>query len=53
MHKSIIERHNKLTPLTETEIKIIATATRLFLEQGFSVTTHRQIAKNRALVSEL
>ena len=45
MLKSIIERHNKLTPLTETEIKIIGTAKRLFLEQGFSVTTHRQIAK--------
>lgn len=44
MLNSIIERHSKLTPLTETEIKIIATATRLFLEQGFSVTTHRQIA---------
>ena len=45
MLNSIIERHNKLTPLTETEIKIIGTATRLFLEQGFSATTHRQIAK--------
>ncbi|MBE7037858.1 MAG: TetR/AcrR family transcriptional regulator [Ruminococcaceae bacterium] len=42
---SIIERHNKLTPLSETEIKIISTATRLFLNQGFSMTTHRQIAK--------
>ena len=45
MLKSIIERHNKLTPLTETEIKIVGTASRLFLEQGFSATTHRQIAK--------
>ena len=45
MLNSIIERHNKLTPLTETEIKIIGTATRLFLEKGFSATTHRQIAK--------
>lgn len=47
--KSIVERHNKLTPLTKTEIKIIGTATRLFLEQGFSVTTHRQIAKESGL----
>lgn len=45
MLNSIIERHNKLTPLSETEIKIIGTAARLFLEQGFSVSTHRQIAK--------
>ena len=45
MLNSIIERHNKLTPLSETEIKIIGTASRLFLEQGFSVSTHRQIAK--------
>lgn len=41
MQKSI----DKLTPLTETEIKIIAAATKLFLEKGFSATTHRQIAK--------
>ncbi len=46
MLNSIIERHDKLTPLTETEIKIIATATKLFLEKGFSATTHRQIAKD-------
>jgi len=45
MLKSIVKRHDKLTPLTKTEIKIIGAATRLFLEQGFSVTTHRQIAK--------
>ena len=49
MLRSIIERHDKLTPLTETEIKIIGTATKLFLEQGFSVTTHRQIAKEAGL----
>ena len=49
MLNSIIERHNKLSPLSDTEIKIIATASRLFLEQGFSVTTHRQIAKESGL----
>ena len=42
---SIIERHNKLTPLSETEIKIIEAASRLFLKQGFSVSTLRQIAQ--------
>ncbi len=45
MINGIIERHNKLTPLTETEIKIIRCATRLFLEKGFSASTHRMIAK--------
>ncbi len=45
MINGIVERHNKLTPLTETEIKIIRCATRLFLEKGFSASTHRMIAK--------
>ncbi|MBQ2967452.1 MAG: helix-turn-helix transcriptional regulator [Clostridia bacterium] len=49
MIHSIIERHDKLTPLTETEIKIVATAAKLFLEQGFSATTHRQIAKEAGI----
>lgn len=45
MINGIIERHNKLTPLTETEIKIIKCASRLFLEKGFSASSHRMIAK--------
>ena len=49
MLNSIIQRHKKLIPLTETEIKIIAAATRLFLEQGYSATTHRQISKESGL----
>ena len=44
MLKSIIKRHSKIDPLSETEIEIIRAATKLFLEQGFSKTTHRQIA---------
>lgn len=44
MLNSIIKRHNMIAPLSETEITIIRTATKLFLEQGFSKTTHRQIA---------
>ena len=49
MLKSIIARHNKMTPLTDTEIKIIGCATRLFLENGFSKTTHRMIAEEAGL----
>lgn len=49
MLKSIIARHNKLTPLTDTEIKIIECATRLFLKNGFSRTTHRMIAEEAGL----
>ena len=44
MLNSIIKRHNMIAPLSETEIKIIRSATKLFLEQGISKTTHRQIA---------
>ena len=49
MLNSIIKRHNMITPLSETEIKIIKSATKLFLEQGFSQTTHRQIAKESGI----
>lgn len=44
MLNSIIQRHSMINPLSETEIQIIKSATRLFLTQGFSKTTHRQIA---------
>lgn len=45
MLNRIIERHNKISPLSETEIKIVTAALRLFLEKGFSATTHRQVAE--------
>lgn len=44
MLNSIIHRHSMINPLSDTEIQIIRSATRLFLKQGFSKTTHRQIA---------
>ena len=44
MLNSIIHRHSMINPLSDTEIQIIKSATRLFLTQGFSKTTHRQIA---------
>lgn len=49
MLNSIIERHRKITPLSDTEIKIIRSATKLFLMQGFSRTTHRQIAEESGI----
>ena len=49
MLNSIIERHSKITPLSNTEIKVIQSATRLFLKQGFSKTTHRQIAEESGI----
>ena len=45
MLNSIIERHNKIDPLSDTEIQILRGATKLFLEKGFSKTTYRQIAE--------
>ena len=49
MLNSIIRRHSKITPLSDTEIRIIKSATKLFLEQGFSKTTHRQIAEESGI----
>ena len=49
MLKSIIARHNKLTPLSNTEIKIVACATKLFLEKGYSETTHRMISEETGI----
>ena len=44
MLNSIIHRHSMINPLSDTEIQIIKSAAQLFLKQGFSKTTHRQIA---------
>lgn len=44
MLNSIIKKHSKIDPLSESEIQIIRGAAKLFLQQGFSKTTHRQIA---------
>ena len=49
MLNSIIKRHSKITPLSDTEIKVIQSATKLFLTQGFSKTTHRQIAEESGI----
>ncbi len=46
---SIIERHSKLTPLSETEIRIVRAAAKLFLEHGFSKTTQRMIAEESGI----
>ncbi len=44
MINKILERHNRLYPLSETEIQILKGAAGLFLEKGFSKTTHRMIS---------
>lgn len=49
MLNSIIKRHSKIAPLSDTEIKVIRSATKLFLTQGFSKTTHRQIAEESGI----
>lgn len=49
MINSIIERHSKLAPLSETEIQIVRAATKLFLERGFSKTTQRMIAEESGI----
>lgn len=43
MLKSIIERNKRLSPLSETEIRIIKGAVKLFLENGYSDTTFKMI----------
>ena len=49
MLNSIIERHRKSNPLSDTEVQIVRGATRLFLEKGFSKTTHRMIAEETGI----
>ena len=49
MLNSIIHRHSMINPLSDTEIQIIKSATQLFLKQGFSKTTHRQIASESGI----
>ncbi len=43
MLKSIIERNKKISPLSQTEIRIIKGAVKLFLENGYSNTTLKMI----------
>jgi len=43
MLNSIMERHGRLNPYTETEISIIRSATKLFLENGYTKTTFKMI----------
>lgn len=40
---SIVKRHGRLTPYTETEIIIIRSAIKLFLENGYTKTTFKMI----------
>ena len=49
MINSIIQRHSKLAPLSDTEIQIVRAATHLFLENGFSATTQRMIAEKSGI----
>ena len=43
MTHSIVNRHGRLTPYTETEISIIRSAIKLFLENGYTKTTFKMI----------
>jgi len=43
MINSIVNRHGRLTPYTETEINIIRSAVKLFLENGYTKTTFKMI----------
>ena len=40
---SIVKRHSRLNPFSETEINIIRSATKLFLENGYTHTTFKMI----------
>ena len=43
MINSIVNRHGRINPYTETEINIIRSATKLFLENGYTKTTFKMI----------
>ncbi len=46
MLNSIVERYSRLDPLSETEVKIVRSAIKLFLSEGYTHTTLRQIAED-------
>ncbi len=46
MLNSIVERYSRLDPLSETEVKIVRSAVKLFLSEGYTHTTFRQIAED-------
>ncbi len=46
MINGIVERYRRLNPLTDTEVKIISSAIKLFLSAGYTHTTFRQIAED-------
>ncbi len=49
MINSIIERNNRISPLSESEKKIIASAVKLFLANGYSNTTLKMISADCGL----
>ena len=50
MIRSMASRARRITPLNETELKIICSATKLFLENGFSKTTFTMISKDSGVL---
>lgn len=49
MLSGIIKRHSKINPLSDSEIQVLRGAIQLFMKQGFSKTTYRQIAKESGI----
>lgn len=49
MINSIIERNRRISPLSESEKKIIASAVKLFLQNGYSQTTLKMISADCGL----
>lgn len=49
MINSIVERNSRISPLTETEKRIIASAVKLFLANGYSNTTLKMISNDCGL----
>ncbi len=49
MVSGIVERYSRVDPLTETEIKIVSSAVKLFLSEGYVNTTFRRIAEDSGM----
>ncbi len=46
MINSIVKRHDKLNPFTDTQINVIRSATKLFLQNGYTETTLKMIEQD-------
>lgn len=49
MVNGIVERYSRVNPLSDTEIRIVSSAIKMFLSEGYTNTTFRRIAEDSGM----